>query len=443
MVAVSLNRILFAMVAWAGFGSIAFAVIEPWFSVPLAPPQGVLCAADMIDQQPHFTVWFQAVVAVGGIAMAVLWMRKFRWTTVGTVIACLLVWVPLTYPYFVVSRSPEISADAAWLQSQHDNLTWLGGDIFANAEYANKGWKSKTYLIDTPRQLAVIKLPSWSPWEFGLHRCEDLLLWLGYSNTYCQFVKRGWVMAILGGALLLLVSLQDNGTLMYHRAGLALAIFTTAAGLAAVAGWSLPFQASQNIRAAAKLCSQGKYDLAQQRLEAAVDALPVLAQDTNYLSQRGVLDQRQGIDSEYATLRSARALETSGRYEQAYTILRRLVRSESAAIRREALRGVMRHGIQDYNCARFELSAHRFRTVLRHQPCNVKIIYLLQLQGIRESRLSSVNAMRDWMYTASSKLNFGTVKILRAVSQQHAAVAAGLEGNPDQIWSALGKAKRP
>jgi hypothetical protein len=81
--------------------------------------------------------------------------------------------------------------------------------------------------------------------------------------------------------------------------------------------------------------------------------------------------------------------------------------------------------------------------VLRHQPCNVKLIYLLQLQGIREARIDSVNIMRDRMIETSNRLNFGTKTILRAASQQNAATASGLQGDPDTIWAALEKAKRP
>jgi len=222
-----------------------------------------------------------------------------------------------------------------------------------------------------------------------------------------------------------------------------LIFFSTVAVLAAIVGWSLPFQAAREIREAAELCSQQQYAESQKHLDRAVAWLPVLGQDTYYVAQRGILDREQGIESDYATLQRAIALERGTRYDQAFTLIEPLVESEIAAVRREALRGIMRFAIQDYNCVRFELSRERFELVLRHQPCNVKLIYLLQLQGIREARVDSVNRMRDRMVEATNRLNFGTKTILRAASQQHAAIASGLQSDPDAIWAALEKAKRP
>lgn len=382
-------------------------------------------------------------MAIGVVGLAGSWLWKQHWTILSTLISSLLLLVPISYPYFVMLRSPEVSAEAIWLQDQHDNLLWLGGDVYANAEFGQRAWKSNVYLIDTSRQLSVLNIPSWSPWEIGLDRCEDLLTWLGYSNAFCQFVKKGWSMAILGASMMFLSSLQRNGKLVFHRAGAALALLVVSSVVSAIIGWSLPFLAGRHIRSAADLSSDRKYALSLIELERAVQALPVLAQDTYYIVQRGVLENRLGMQSEYVNLRHANSSESVGQYDQAFVIFEGLVRSDNAAIRREALRGIMRFAIQDYNCGRFERSSERFRLLLMHQPCNVKAIYLSQLQGLRESRPETVYAMRDWMYEASERLNFGTKKVLRAVVQQHAAIAAGMEDDPAAIWAAQDRAKRP
>ncbi|WP_372894406.1 hypothetical protein [Stieleria sp.] len=439
----SLNRLLFVALAWAGFAALALSVKLDWFAVPIAPPQGALTAADIIDRTPTCTVWFQAIMAVGMVCVAATWIWKRQWTVLSTLLTSLLCLTPLMYPYFVMIRSPVIAADAAWLQSQHNNLTWLGGDIYANAEFAGRGWKSKSYVIDTSRQLAAVNLPSWSPWEIGLHRCEDLMLWLGYSNTFCQFTRRGWAMAIIGSALLFLASLQSNGQLVFFRAGAALILFSVTAMATGIIGWALPFMASREIELASNLCSRREFEPSKQHLQRAIDYLPILSQDTYYVAQRGVLEQRMGIDSEYAMLQRSQTLETAAKYDQAFAILRPLSVSADPAIKREALRGVLRFAIQDFNCARFEQSRERFLFVLRQQPCDVKLIYLIQLQGIRESSPQTVDEMRGWMYTVCEKLNFGTVKILRAVVQQNGVVAAGMQQDADAIWAAQGKAKRP
>ena len=286
----SLNRLLFIGMSLAGFAAVALGIKQAWFSVPIAPPNGVSSFADVVASTPGCTIFFKATLGIGAIILIASWLWKRQWTAFSASIASLMILVPLAYPYFVMIRSPQVSADAAWLQMQHDNLTWLGGDIYLNAEIGGKGWRSKAYIVDAPRQLAVVELPSFSPWELGLHRTEDLLHWLGYSNSFCQFVGGGWSMAIIGSFLLFLSSLQRNGELIFHRVGGALALFTAVGIIAAIVGWSRPFQASQETQLASELSSQQRYAESKEHLDRAVELLPVLGQDTYYIAQRGILD---------------------------------------------------------------------------------------------------------------------------------------------------------
>lgn len=439
----SFNRLLFLGIGLLGLGALAQSTRKSWFEVPQAPLHGADSPLDMIAVTPECMPVFQALMGVGLVALAASWAWRRQWTIFSTVLGSVLCLVPLAFPYFVMLRSPVVSAEAAWLQLQHDNLLWLGGDIYNNAEYAHRGWKSKAYLIDLPQQLAVVKLPSWSPWEIGLDRCGDLLLWLGYSNAFCNFVCKGWAMAIIGSQLLLLCTLQRKSEFQFPHAGVAIAIFTGGFVVSALVGWSLPFRASNHIKLASELCSQREFRASIDELDKAVALLPVLGQDTYYVAQRGVLERALGLVTDYTRLGEAIDLESDARYDQAYARIAQLIESEDPAIRRESLRAVMRFAIQDYNCARFETSAERFRIVLRQQPCNLKLIYLMQLQGIRESRPEVVYAMRDWMYEASGKMAFGTKTIVRAAANQHAVLAAGMEGNADAICAAQDRAKRP
>jgi len=439
----SLNRLLFLAVSIAGFAAIALSLKQDWLSVPIAPDDGVISYRDIVISTPDCTIFLKAALAVATILLAASWLWKRQWTFLSATIASVMILIPLSFPWFVLVHSPKVSSEAAWLQMQHNNLTWLGGDIYLNAELASKGWRSKAYIVDAPRQLSVVSLPSWSPWEFGLHRTQNLVEWLGYSNAFCQFVRRGWSLAIIGAFLLFLSASQQKGQLAFNRVGAAAALFVLVALLASVVAWSRPFLASNEIRLAAEFSSNRNYAAAKDHLERAIELMPVLGQDTFYLTQRGILDGRLGIQSEHVQLQSARSLESDGRFDQAYNILVDLLKSEDLAIRREASRGVLRFAIQDFNSARFELSSQRFELVLKHNPCDVKLVYLMQLQAIRESRVDRVNELRDWMYEASSHFNFGTRKILRAAAQQQAATAVGLDDDPDAIWKAQARAKRP
>jgi hypothetical protein len=439
----SLNQLLFVGMTLAGTGALALSTRKSWFVVPVAPARGANSIADIVTIQPGCTLVFKGLMAIGLVAMLASWLWKRQWSMVSTLIASILCAATLAFPYFVMLRSPVVSAEASWLQSQHDNLLWLGGDIHNNAEFAHRGWKSKVYLIDLPQQLAVVSLPSWSPWEMGLDRCEDLLQWLGYSNAFCNFVGMGWVLAAVGSSFLLLSSLQRNGVFEFGRAGMAIGLFTTCLVMAAVVGWSLPFRASQHINRSSELSSHRQFAESLSELQKAVSLLPVLAQDTHYVAQRGMLEKALGQQTDYTRLRDGITLEREARYDQAFDAISSLVDSEVPAVRREALRGVMRFAIHDYNCARFELSNERFWIVLRHQPCNLKLLYLMQLQGIRESRPELVDLMRDWIYESTNRMAFGTKVILRAAANQHCAIAAGMDNNPEAISMAQSRAKRP
>lgn len=443
MQAISLQRILFGSLTLAGFAALCVAATSPWFSVPIAPPGGADSWHEIFDATPNSTKLFQGSLIIGLVLLLGSWLWKFQWSALSTAIASLMLMIPLAYPYAVIIHSPQVSADATWLQMQHDNLTWLGGDIYLNAEHGSKGWRSKAYIVDTPRQLSAVKLPSWSPWELGLHRAEDLVLWLGYSQSFCQFAKRGWTLAVLGALMLMLATLKRHDSIELSRLTAAAAIFTCVALVATIAGWSRPFLASQLIRTAAESSSQRDYESAHAQLERAIALMPVLSQDTHYISQRGRLDQKLDLDSEYAQLSKALDLERAGRHEQAFDQLQRLADSRDAAISRETTRAILRHAIQDYNSARFERAQTRFAMVLRRTPCDVKLLYLLQLHAIHESNSQRAVELDEWMYAATHHFNFGTRKVIRAASRQHVATAIGLSEDANAIWNAQRKAKRP
>ena len=111
---------------------------------------------------------------------------------------------------------------------------------------------------------------------------------------------------------------------------------------------------------------------------------PVLSQDSNYTSQRGLLESRLGQNSDYARLHQAGRLESSGRYDQSFKIWNALCQSDIPALRREALRAILRFAVQDYNCNRIELARQRLQFILSHQPGNVKVVHYLQIISVRE-----------------------------------------------------------
>ena len=450
----SLNRWLYVGMVLAGLGAIALSVRKPWFGVTMPADSGF--AGPAIDGWPGFisadvpaTPIYRGFMVIGAVAVLAGYAHRRCWTVLSNVTAAGMLLVAMTFPYAVMIRCPTLAAQAAYLQAQHDNLTWLGGDIYAGAEFGSRGDKVKTYLIDTPKQLSVVRLPSWSPWEFGLHRCEDLMRWVGYTNVFCQFVGKGWAMAVVGSVMLYLASLGHRGELVFARAGVTMTVFTVGAAVMSVIGWAVPFAAVGWVRSAAEASSVGDDQLSLDHLHRAVDWMPVLSQDTYYVAQRGVLDARLDRDTDFRRLGEVVAHEAAGRYEAAWDGLVPLMDSSEPAVAREATRAVFRFAIQDFNSGRLRLADQRLRMVHRRQPCDVKAIYVAQILAIRNGRVRRSAEMRDHLRLAADQLNFGTTKVLRAVSEQNQAVAVGtttLTPAPDRdrrLWDAIRKARRP
>ena len=159
-----------------------------------------------------------------------------------TALASLYCLLSLSYPYFVMIRSPVVSAEATWLQMQHDNLLWLGGDIYNNAEL---GASRLEFQSLHGRHAAAVG---------GRSRCRrgrpGKSVWSGAKTCCCgsaiptHFVSSSarvgtWLSS--ARFFLLLTSLQRAGEFEFCRAGFALGLFTVASFSAAVVGWSYAF----------------------------------------------------------------------------------------------------------------------------------------------------------------------------------------------------------
>ena len=429
----SVKTLLHTAIVVSGVALVIASLCKNWFDIPTAAPLAN-SFDDIVRQRPGCQIWFQAIVAIGTLLLFlanVLIKRRLA----ATLIACTLLFVSLTFPYFVMLRSPELAADASWLQMQHDNLTWLGGDIYSEAAAGPSSWKAKVYWVDPPRQVSVAPIPDWSLFDIGLDKTEDGLVWLGYSNTFCQFARTGWFCAVTGLFLLALSTVLTPASTNFQNAGYGVALLGTLVFVFSVFALSGPFRANQHLESAAKEAGLRHYERSLEELENCVALFPVLSQDSNYISQRGLLESRLGLKSDYARLHQARDLESSGRYDQSFGIWNSLCKSEVAALRREALRAVLRFAVQDYNCNRVELARQRLQFVLSHQPGNVKVIHYLQIISIREENTHHAYQMCDWMHEVTEHLNFSTTKVLKYASQQNAKLAAAVTGDQGETWN--------
>jgi hypothetical protein len=204
-----------------------------------------------------------------------------------------------------------------------------------------------------------------------------------------------------------------------------------------------PFGVKALLNSSANATSEGDYELALNQLEQCTQRFPVLTQDTNFIRQRGLIEHRLRYHSDYAQLFQATTDESSGRYDRAFVTWKSLCESTDPAIAREALRAVLRFAVQDFNSQRMLPARQRLLFVLHRQPGNVKLIYFLQVLGVREQNPREVYRMCDWMYAVTEHLNFSTTKVLKAISQQNSMLAAALDGDTDEIWVRMIRARKP
>ena len=435
----SAKELLQLLIVVVGVGLVTTSLLLNWFDIPQANSPAY-SFEQIVRRVPACQIWFQAIVALGGLLL-LLTAVFCKQRLVSTLVASALLFVPLAFPYFVMLQSPELAADASWLQMQHDNLTWLGGDIYSEAAAGSSAWKAKVYWVDPPRQIFVAPIPDWSLSEIGLDKMEDILVWLGYSNTFCQFARTGWFFSVMGCFLLVLATVLTSSSANFQRAGYGIALFGSLILVSSVVALSGPFSAHQHLLAAERESSARNYEQALEELEHCVRLFPVLSQDSHYLCQRGLLEFRSGRESDYTELHQTLSLESSGRYDQSYEIWKSICQSDISGLRREGLRAVLRFAVQDYNCNRIELARQRLQFVLSRQPGNVKVIHYLQILSLREEDVSSAHQMCQWMHEVTRHLNFNTSKVLKYSSQQNAKLAAAVTGDTMETWNRIVEAR--
>ncbi len=178
-------------------------------------------------------------------------------------------------------------------------------------------------------------------------------------------------------------------------------------------------------------------------MDLATRLVPVLGQSSDLALQRGLLESRLGRDTPRASLYRAKVLSASGMTDEAESILGTIVVTDLAtgAVRREALRGLLRRGIRQLNSGENARAVQSLETVLRADPCNLKGNYVLQLGYLRARRFDSLRELGVRMRETYRYFGDETKLPVLAATQENAAYAAFLEDNPvaaHALWKTLG-----
>jgi hypothetical protein len=395
---------LFLRIArFGGAGLLLLSLLLPWFRVPIGVKERIVAKATAeiyvaITHEAESTSVFRLVVLATFLAALWIgyWRRRtnpFGWAKPMAVSGSILFGIILiAYPAVTIQRCAAISAHAAWLQMQHDSLIWLGGDAFSIQEYANQPGEPDVDVKDLPRAFVVLPTPPSAISELRLAKLPEVLMWLGYSPAFCQFVGRGWFCALFGSFVFAIsfVRRKDQGGVRLANFGLARLVLLLVAStiICLVAIFIFPIlRAGSELTRGRNDVINGRFSAALHHLNLAERWLPVLAYHTDEIYQRGWLDRKLAIDSPASDLVAAIREEVEGFASRAAEHYWKLLDAQTPApVRGEAFRGALRLAIIDFNAGSLNSASSRLEQLTAIDPSSLKANYALQLADLRSSQ---------------------------------------------------------
>jgi tetratricopeptide (TPR) repeat protein len=431
-----------------GVAALVLSLVAKWFQLPETVKLGPGLAPVVVGREAPATYAFKLIVA--GALLAFLFRSRPRIAAVTRTPAhAALLVVMLLFPHAVMVWCPVTGAKASWLHTQHQSLTWFGGDLFALQETKDRDWKSHVYAADVLDQATTMNVPALNPDPVPFGGLRDSLDWLGYSNSFCQFVRAGWELAIAGCFLLVLAPFCRGGPPDRLRRAIAVGVLKAGAATACVGGLlalAPAVLAATELDRARLAAERGWTELALERLQFATRMLPIVGQESDVAVQEGLLEEALGRDTPEAALYRAKVLQGLGRFEEAETLFESLVVGPGPGpVRREASRGLLRRGIRELNSGETNSAVVTLETVLDVDPCNVKANYVLQLAYLRAGRFDTIDDLVARMRATYKFFHDDTKMPVLAAAQENAAYAAYLQDDvptAHALWQALGDPKQ-
>ncbi|MBK1832576.1 hypothetical protein [Roseibacillus ishigakijimensis] len=381
----SLPKIAALAVAVIGLLLLLLAVQQAWMKVPHTPTE-TLDAPATFFWKIGLVLLLTLTVGLRFLGRDLLSMR----------LLCLIPVYLIAFPQFVTVFDAHTSGKLAWLQQQHDNITWLGGDIFLGHGKRDQGEAPVIDLEDPPHRLAAFRPPVMAPWSIGIAEIPDLIWWLGYNPAFCQFLSKGWVLGHLGSLLLLFGWLgwrRDD-----ERAGSRLNEFHLCGSTFAAAFllWfalaCVPISASS---LALKKSRQAALDddpsLALVALDEACRWMPALAIDSGVIWQKGIFhSQLEESEAPEARLQTILAMEAEGLQQQAGVLLENLMADGpfNDPLDRELSRALLRTAIDDFNSGNMAEATRRLTIIHQRSPSCLQAIFHLQLIALQSGDLA-------------------------------------------------------
>jgi tetratricopeptide (TPR) repeat protein len=439
-----IRRLLVQILAIAGIGFALQSCRMLWFAIPVGADPLMTSPGSIDIAQPQITIAYRlATVAVLAAIILLWWFGKTG--TLGLVAASLWLAALLAYPYAVMVWDPSVSGDAAWLEAQHRDLVWSGGDLNMSIGTRAVGSLDDVLLTQTPRDVNPIDMSEWQPSELTLARLPDLVDRLGYSNKFFEFIRLGWIFALAGSIFLMIAISSPEGHLDMRRAIWTAGIFGGTMVVLVALGWAWSFLAAADLAAAARHTSRGQYQAALDSLQQARRRLPAIGEDTFFVAQIGLLADALGRPTPAARLYRANLDEQAGKYHQADVIYERLAfdPNVSPAVRREACRAMLRSAIDSLTAARADAALSLLEKVLAVEPCNLKANYALQLTCLRSGHYRRVSSLAQRMEAIYGYFQFPSKLAAISAGYQNSLVANAALGDTQAAVGDVRKVVNP
>ena len=376
---------------------LAAGLVLPWYHVPTALKPTFKGGYSVSFDQPGSTLFFKVIVAAILLGAVLYIIRKavdpFRRAQILAVAgAAVLLLTVVAYPAFTIQRCARVSAHGEWLEAQNNSMILSNGDSLTSEEYSYQSHEPAVLVTEVlPRSFQAVPTVQFdSPFDLHLANLPQMVMWLGYTAGFCQFVGRGWF-CFLFGALFFVVSFVRQSETDMRRALKLASTLLPGFGLAACLLWGiflLPvLLAGWELTKSERAADHGRYDQARQWLHQATAWLPIFAYNTDIIYQEGWFDQKLGISSPAAKLVTAMREEEEGYTARAVGHYTELLTPENPGpVRDEAYRGALRRALTDLNAGLDEAASASLTRLLMIDPSCVKANYALQLADLRRER---------------------------------------------------------
>lgn len=376
---------------------VGVSLIRPWYAIPgLSFLQNG--EVDFITTDSSYTLFFKVALIIVTLCflLGVFIFRKhvnsYGGLLIRYTITCFI--ITLWFPTWLALRDADTIGDGAWLQQQHDTMTWLGGDTYRAHAERSIDLGTGVNAQDPPERLAVYRPPTGS---LGISRLNDWIWWLGYGPAFTQFVGKGWFYAICGYGLGTVCLFGFYWRRHIPRARKLLKKLITflsiTSSITVGISVSLVVICKYQLSKAEKATAHGNYSQARQSLTNAIRIMPSLINDSGIIRQLGYYDAQLGNDeSDFAQLYQISWLEDEGYYGRARKVVNNLSIKQNdmnRAAARELSRHHLRIAINFINSGRYLVAREHLDHLLEQEPNSPQAYFHRQLIATQTGELET------------------------------------------------------